>query len=197
MHMKVSIVFGSPRKNGNTASLLKVFMEELVKSGAELDYFDVYEKNIAGCRACLQCQKDKSRAYCVVDDDMQPIIESVAGCDILVIAAPIYCWGLPGPVKTVFDRFIYSFCKYYGDDPHGPALLAGKKLALLTTCGYPVEKGADLYEQSMKRIAKHCALEYAGMLAERHRNLKEPFMNEEKEEHARAFARALLNEGSV
>ena len=190
--MKFTLIFGSPRKSGNTASLLSSFMDELKSKGAEIDYFDVYEKNIAGCRACLQCQKDKTKASCVIDDDMQPIIASVADCDVLVVAAPIYCWGIPGPVKTVFDRFIYAFCKHYGDDPFGPALLQGKRLALVTTCGYPVEKGADLYEQSMQRIAKHCKLEYAGMLAERQRNLKEPFMNSEKEEHARAFARSLL-----
>ena len=190
--MKITIIFGSPRKKGNTASLLSPFMDELKKAGAELEYFDVYEKSIAGCRACLQCQGDKTRPYCVVEDDMQPIIASVTESNILVIAAPIYCWGMPGPVKTVFDRFIYAFCKYYGDDPYGPALLAGKRLALLTTCGYPVEKGADLYEESMKRIAKHCRLEYAGMLAERQRNLKEPFMNAEKEQHAREFARTLI-----
>lgn len=190
--MKFTIIFGSPRKQGNTASLLKVFREELEKKGAATELYDVYEKNISGCRACLGCQADKSRAYCVVGDDMQPIIESIAACDVLVVAAPIYCWGLPGPVKTAFDRLIYSFCKYYGDDPHGPSIFEGKKLALLTTCGYPPEKGADLYEQSMKRIAKHCRLAYAGMLAERHRNLKEPFMNAEKEENARAFALSLL-----
>ncbi len=190
--MKVTVIFGSPRKNGNTASLLKPFMDELGKAGAEIDYYDVYEKNIAGCRACLQCQQDKSRAYCVLKDDMQPLLVSASSADIIVIAAPIYCWGLPGPVKTVLDRFIYAFCKYYGDDPFGPALLKGKHLAFISTCGYPVEKGTDLCQESIKRTAKHCKMEYAGMLAERQRNLKEAFMNEEKEEHARAFARTLL-----
>jgi multimeric flavodoxin WrbA len=192
MQMKVTVVFSSPRKKGNTAALLSPFMDELKMRGAEIDYYDVYEKNISGCRACLQCQKDTSRAMCVIEDDMQPILSSVSESELLVIAAPVYCWGLPGPVKTVLDRLIYAFCKYYGDDPHGPALLAGKKLALITTCGYPVEKGADLLEESMKRTAKHCKLSYAGMLAERQRNLKEPFMNEEKEEHARAFAKSLI-----
>ena len=190
--MKVTVIFGSPRKNGNTASLLKPFVDELRCAGAEVDVFDVYEKNIAGCRACLQCQKDKTRAYCVINDDMQPILESVAQSDVFVIACPIYCWGMPGPVKTAFDRLIYSFCKYYGDDPFGPALLRGKRLALITTCGYPVDKGADLFEDTMIRGGKHCKYDYAGMLAERQRNLKEAFMDEEKEAHAREFARSLL-----
>ncbi len=190
--MKATVIFGSPRKNGNTASLLAPFMDELEKAGAELEYFDVYEKNIADCRACLQCQRDMTRAYCVLNDDMQPLLASLSDADVLVLAAPIYCWGLPGPVKTVLDRFIYAFCKYYGDDPHGPALLRGKRLAFITTCGYPVDKGADLCEESLRRTAKHCKMDYAGMLAERQRNLKEPFMNAEKEEHARAFARSLM-----
>ena len=108
--MKVTVIFGSPRKNGNTASLLSHVMDELQKLGAGIEYYDVYEKTIAGCRACLQCQKDSSRAYCVVNDDMQPIIASVSESDIILVAAPIYCWGIPGPVKTVIDRLIYSFC---------------------------------------------------------------------------------------
>ena len=190
--MKVTVIFGSPRKKGNTAALVAPFMDELKKSGVEVDYYDVYEKNIAGCKACLACQKDNTRAYCVIDDDMQPILNSVAESEVFVIAAPIYCWGMPGPVKTAFDRLIYSFCKYYGGDPFGPALLKGKRLALITTCGYPVDKAVDLYEETMKRGGKHCKYGYAGILAERQRNLNEPFMDAEKEEHARAFARSLL-----
>ena len=191
--MKCTVVFGSPRKKGNTASLLSVVADELVKNGAELKIFDVYEKNIAGCKVCLACQKDKIRAYCAVRDDMTEIIDSVAESDLLIFASPIYEFHMPGPVKTSFDRMIYSFCKYYGDDPYGPALMQGKKLALITTCGYPVEKGCDLYEESMKRISKHCKLEYIGMLAERQRNLKEEFMNSEIESHAREFAGKLIH----
>lgn len=190
--MKATIIYGSPRKKGNTAALLAPFMEELKKNSVILDYFDVYEKNIAGCRACLGCQKDKTKISCVVQDDMQPVLNSMAESDLIIVAAPVYAWSAPAPVKAVIDRAIYASCKYYGDDPHGPALLKSKELALLTTCGYPVDKGADLYEEMMKRYCKHCGLTYVGMLAERQRNLKEAFMDEEKEKHARAFAKSLL-----
>ena len=40
--MKFTVIFGSPRKNGNTASLVAPFMDELKKNGAEIDYFDVW-----------------------------------------------------------------------------------------------------------------------------------------------------------
>lgn len=190
--MKATIIYGSPRKRGNTAALLVPFMDELQKNGVILDYFDVYEKKIAGCRACLGCQKDSEKVCCVIQDDMQPVLNSMAESDLIIIAAPVYAWSAPAPVKAVIDRAIYASCKYYGDDPHGPALFKGKRFALLTTCGYPVEKGADLYEEMMKRYCKHCGLTYTGMLAERQRNLKESFMNEEKEKHAREFARSFL-----
>ena len=190
--MKATIIYGSPRKRGNTAALLVPFMDELQKNGVILDYFDVYEKKIAGCRACLGCQKDSEKVCCVIQDDMQPVLNSMAESDLIIIAAPVYAWSAPAPVKAVIDRAIYASCKYYGDDPHGSALFKGKRFAVLTTCGYPVEKGADLYEEMMKRYCKHCGLTYTGMLVERQRNLKEPFMNEEKEKHAREFARSFL-----
>ncbi len=191
--MKCTIVFGSPRKKGNTASLLHPFIEELKSNGMKVDYYDVYEKGIQGCRACLRCQKDSKRVYCVIKDDMEPILSSMTESDLIVFAAPIYIWAAPAPVKAVVDRSVYASCKYYGDDPKGPALFSGKRVALITTCGYSIEKGADLYEEMMKRYCKHCDLTYAGMLAERQRNLKEPFMNEEKEAHARTFARELIS----
>lgn len=190
--MKFTIIFGSPRKNGNTASILAPFMDELKKNGAEIDYFDVYEKNIAGCRACLGCQYDKTKVSCVIKDDMQLILASMADADVIVYAAPVYIWSAPAPVKAVIDRSVYASCKYYGDDPHGPSLFKGKKVALITTCGYPVEKGADIFEDQMKRYCKHCGPSYAGMLAERQRNLKDAFMDEEKEMRARTFAKKLL-----
>lgn len=190
--MKFTIIFGSPRKNGNTAALLEPFMDELKAHGVEMDYFDVYEKNIAGCKACLACQHDKTKVSCVIWDDMQPVLASMAEADVVVFAAPVYIWSAPAPVKAVMDRSVYSTCKYYGDDPHGPALFKGKRVALITTCGYPVEKGADMFEDQMKRYCKHCGMTYAGMLAERQRNLKEQFMDSEKEMHARLFAKALL-----
>lgn len=168
-------------------------MDTLKGSGADIEYFDVYEKNIAGCMVCLECQKDKEHICCVIDDDMKPLLESLEGSELIVVAAPVYLWSAPAPVKAVLDRMVYSSCKYYGDDPHGPALLAGKKLAVITTCGYPVEKGADLYEEMMKRFCRHCGMVYAGMLAERHRNLKEPFMDSEKEARAAAFAEGFID----
>ncbi|MDD7362852.1 MAG: flavodoxin family protein [Peptoniphilus sp.] len=193
--MNYCIIFGSPRKRGNTANLLSVVMDELRDRDNEISYFDVYESDIAGCKACLGCQDDPDDICCVIQDDMQPILKAVADSDVVVIAAPVYVWSAPAPVKAVLDRLVYAGCKYYGDDPHGPSLYEGKKLALVTTCGYPVERGTDLFVEALRRFCKHTKMDYIGMLGERHRNLKEPFMDETKRRHAIAFADRLNDVG--
>ena len=191
--MRTMILFGSPRKKGNTFSLLRPFIDELEKNGSDVELLDVYESDIAGCKACFGCQKDKDRVYCIINDDMQPVLKAMEEADLIVVAAPIHSFGLPGPVKTAFDRSIYPFLKYYGDDPFGPSHFEGKTLAVITTCGYPVEKATPMLDDSMRLIAKHCKLNYAGMLAERQRSYRDEFMTEEKEAHAREFARKTID----
>ena len=121
---------------------------------------------------------------------MRILFDAIARCDLLVLASPIYSWYCTPPMKTVLDRMVYGMNNYYGERK-GPALWAGKSVAIITTCGYPVEKGADLFEEGIRRYCKHSQLVYCGMLAERHMGYGTVFMNAEKEGRARAFARKL------
>ena len=191
--MRTLILFGSPRKRGNTITLLRPFIDELEKNGSDVELLDVYESDIAGCKACFGCQKDKDRVYCIINDDMQPVLKAMEEADLIVVAAPIHSFGLPGPVKTAFDRSIYPFLKYYGDDPFGPSHFEGKTLAVITTCGYPVEVATPMLDESMRLISKHAKMRYAGLLAERQRSYKDVFMTEEKEARAREFARKVID----
>jgi len=194
--MKCCIIMGSPRKNGNTAKLLKPFVEELVKYGVEYELIWLYDKNIESCIACRACQTDWSIFGCKYDDDMQDIFDRVLACDMLVLATPIYSWYCTPPMKALIDRLVYGMNKYYGDEK-GPALWEGKKVALITTCGYRPEQGADLWENGIKRYCKHSKLQYIGMLAERDLGYQSVFMDKEKEKHARVFAEYLLRSNSL
>lgn len=124
---------------------------------------------------------------------MHLIFDAVMKSDLIVIASPIYSWYCTAPTKMVLDRLVYGMNKYYGDKK-GPSLWAGKGVALITTCGYKPEKGADLWEEGMKRYCRHSQLEYRGMLAERHLGYNTVFMDDGKAERARAFAEELLDE---
>ena len=158
----------SPRKNGNTAALLQPMIEEISAGGGESEVIHLYDQEVLPCLACRKCQEDWTIFGCVHKDDGQKIFD-----------------------KAILDRLVYGMNKYYGDQK-GPSLWAGKSLALVTTCGYRPEKGADLWEEGMKRYCKHSQLHYRGMLCERHLGYDTVFMDAEKEAHARAFAQELL-----
>jgi multimeric flavodoxin WrbA len=121
---------------------------------------------------------------------VQSIFDQILASDLIVLATPIYSWYCTPPMKALLDRLVYGMNKYYGDKK-GPALWAGKKLALLTTCGYRPEKGADLFQIGMERYGRHSQLNYMGMLAERDLGYQAVFMDEEKADHAREYARKL------
>lgn len=188
--MKSLILMGSPRKNGNTAALVKPFCEELAHAGHEAKTGWLYDMQISPCTACRTCQTNWSGFGCRIKDDLSPVFDSIQSSDLLVLATPIYSWYCTPPMKALLDRLVYGMNKYYGEQK-GPSLWAGKQVALITTCGYPPEKGADLWEAGMRRYCKHSQLRYAGMLAEHDPGYHSAFMDEEKAEHARAFAQQL------
>jgi len=189
--MKFSILMGSPRKEGNTQAILVPFMDELKALGHEEDLFWLTDMDIKGCIACRACQKDWSIFGCKLSDDMQQIFDSVLAADSIILACPIYCWYCTAPMKAALDRLMYGMNKYYGEEK-GPSIWAGKHLSIITTCGYKPEKGADLFEEGIKRYCKHSALIYDGMLAERDLGYKAVFMDDEKAKHAKEFAHFLV-----
>lgn len=103
------------------------------------------------------CQRDWEHPACVLRDDMQPIFESVLSADLLLLASPIYSWYCTAPLKAALDRMVYAMNKYYGDQGRGPSLWRGRAVAAVTTCGYRPERGADLWEEGLRRYCKQLA----------------------------------------
>lgn len=185
--MKICILFSSPRKDGNTASLLTPFRERMEEAGHTCTQLDLYDMDLLPCLACRGCQKDWTVPGCVRSDDMDEVFSAVLESDMILLASPIYAWYCTAPLKAALDRMVYALNKYYGDEK-GPSIWKGRKVAIITTCGYRPEKGADLWEEGMKRYCRHSGLEYTGMLAERHLGYDTVFMDKEKSRHARDFA---------
>ncbi len=102
-----------------------------------------------------------------------------------------YSWYCTPPMRALLDRLVYGMNKFYGKT-RGPALWAGKPVALLMPCGYRPEKGCGLFEEGMRRCCKHSGLRHLGSHAERHLGYDTVFMDEGKEVRTRAFARDLL-----
>ena len=193
--MKTYILMASPRREGNTAALVAPFMDELKSAGHEAEMVWLYDKDIQPCLACRVCQKDWTKFGCVRQDDVPEIFDKILDADLIVFATPIYCWYCTAPMKALMDRLVYGMNKYYGDEK-GPALWAGKAVASITTCGYRPERGADLWEEGLKRYCKHSGLQYIGQIAERHLGYDTEFMDAEKEARARKFAQMVLEQAA-
>ena len=126
----------------------------------------------------------------MIDDGLRAVFPEIMKAELIVLASPVYSWYCTPPMKALLDRCVYAMNKYY-DEP-GPSIWQGKEVALITTCGYPPEKGADLLEEGIRRYCRHSRLKYRGMLVERHMGYDIPFMDDAKADRARNFARGLL-----
>ena len=113
--MKAIILNASPRKNWNTAQLLKAAQKGAEEAGAETEYIDLYDLNFTGCRSCLLCKrKDGERCKCFWKDDLSPLLDRVFAADVLLIGSPIYL----GDTTSQFHAFVerLHFCMLSYDD---------------------------------------------------------------------------------
>ena len=189
--MKCTVLMGSPRKQGNTACALKILTDEMENAGVQCRVVDLYEENPAPCLGCKCCQ-DAEDFGCVQNDSLIHIYDEIADSDLLLLASPIYCWFCTAPMKAAMDRLIYATNKFYGSSGKKYMLLKGKSLAALATCGYPAEKGSDIWEDGLRRWCKHGKMNYFGMLTLRDFGGEAPFMTKAYEEQTRTFVCELL-----
>jgi multimeric flavodoxin WrbA len=88
--MKVVAFNGSPRKDGNTATLIRHVLNELEKEGIETETMQIGGKSIHGCTACMKCFENKDRK-CVMDKDIvNDCIEKMVEANGIILASPTY-----------------------------------------------------------------------------------------------------------
>jgi len=122
---RVTILYGSPRKNGNSATLGKELGRALREYGIVPDEFYLHGLNASPCSACDGCQRSEEFA-CIVKDGMIDVLLSAASSDYLILAAPIYNFTFSAQLKIFLDRS-YSLWK-----PEG-SVMNGKKIVLILT----------------------------------------------------------------
>jgi multimeric flavodoxin WrbA len=102
--MKVVAFNGSPRKDGNTASLIRHVLTELEKEGIETETVHIGGKSIHGCIACMKCFENKDKK-CVIDNDIvNDCIEKMFEADGIILASPTYFADLTPELKALIDR---------------------------------------------------------------------------------------------
>ncbi len=94
-------IYGSPRKGGNTDTLRDEALKGAKEAGATVDSLRVCDFNIPPCRGCHDCSRE---GICVIKDDMQEVYPRLLDADIVILASPIYFYGVTGWTKALIDR---------------------------------------------------------------------------------------------
>lgn len=160
--MKILMLQGGARKNGNTAYVLNLVAEELKKRGHEVSTIYLHGKNLNGCMGCGACKKKPDEIGCVQTDDVNPVLEEMLVSDAIVFSSPLYFWGVNAQLKAVIDRM---FSLYSGmRTPEHKSLLSGKKQALIMTGGGPHDNNAECAFIAFKRMTPYLKTTLAGEL---------------------------------
>ena len=103
--MKVLMINGSPKANGNTAAALAEMEKIFAEEGVEVETIQVGHQSVRGCVACNGCAR---AGKCVFDDVVNELAAKFEAADGLVVASPVYYASANATLTAVLDRLFYS-----------------------------------------------------------------------------------------
>jgi multimeric flavodoxin WrbA len=194
MAKKIMVLSGSPRKNGNTNTVVGWFVEGAKAAGAEVEVIDVTKLKSTnnGCIACLGCQKS-DKYECVVQDEAQPVIARIPSADVVVFATPTYFFGPSAQLKSVLDR-MYSLIKFNSAKGRYDHNLARLKFAVIATAGGSIEPGLRFIEETFRVVAAFTGAQFDSLLVPNASMYQETIkQDEELKKSAKAFGQKLAS----
>ena len=102
--MKIIVLNGSPkRERSDTLHITRAFLDGMNEAvHQEVHTIHVIDKHIEYCTGCFSCMRNGGT--CVHDDDMRDILNEILDSDLLIWSFPLYCYGMPAPLKALLDR---------------------------------------------------------------------------------------------
>lgn len=118
---KVIILNASPRKNFNTAKMLKEAQKGAESVGAEVEYINLIDLNYKGCISCFACKRKGSttNGLCAYKDDLRPILDKIINSDAVIIGSPIYYSFPTGMFRNLLERMLFAAGTYMKDEKTG------------------------------------------------------------------------------
>jgi len=137
--MKIIAFNGSPRKEWNTATMLKKALEGAASQGAETELIHLYDLNYKGCISCFACKEKGGKSYgkCAVRDDLKPIFKKIEAADALIFGSPIYLGNITGQMQSFLERLVFPYLTY--TDPPEPLFPKKISTGFIYTMGMPEE----------------------------------------------------------
>lgn len=140
--MKVLVFNGSPkREKSDTMHITGAFLEGMRQaSDIEVSTIATIDKHIEYCTGCFFCMKNGGK--CIHEDDMNDILERILDSDLLIFSFPLYCYGMPAPLKAMMDRTLplssMAMQKVGERYEHvGQADFSHLRYVMICGCGFP------------------------------------------------------------
>jgi len=133
--MRILAINGSPRKKGNTATLLEQALKGAASKGAKTLLVQLSRLKFTGCVSCFACKRRKGKSYgrCKIKDDLTKVLVGIEKADALILGSPIYFGTTTAATRAFLERLLFPWLAY--TDP--PSSVFPKKIrtGLIYTMG--------------------------------------------------------------
>ncbi len=140
--MKIMVLNGSPKgEKSDTMCITKAFlsgMEDVCEN--EIRIVNVIDSHIEYCTGCFSCMRNGGE--CIHKDDMKGLLEEVLRSELIIFSFPLYCYGMPAPLKAFIDRILplSSMAMQKVGDRYmhvGQADFSNLRYLMVCGCGFP------------------------------------------------------------
>jgi multimeric flavodoxin WrbA len=140
-HPKIVALYGSPRRKGNTAALLKKAVEGARDGGADVEEIVLRDLKLSPCLEIYGCLQT---GECAIKDDFQKVRDKILAAEGLMLASPVFFYTVSAHTKILMDRFQSLWVKKYWVDKTSPEQQTNTRKGLFISAG--ATKGKKLFD---------------------------------------------------
>ena len=144
---KIAAIYGSPRRKGNTATLLSRAVQGARDSGARVEEIVLRDLKISPCLEIYACKKD---GRCAIKDDFHPVVDQILSAKGLMLASPIFFYTVSAHTKILMDRCQSLWVKKYWIDKVPFGQWAPKRKGFFISVG--ATKGKKLFDGTLLTV---------------------------------------------
>lgn len=146
-HPKIIAIYGSPRRKGNTAALLKKAVEGARDAGADVEEIVLRDLKLSPCLEIYGCLQ---AGECAIKDDFQDVRDKILNARGLILASPVFFYTVSSHTKILMDRFQSLWVKKYWVDKTASGTQAFRRKGLFISAG--ATKGKKLFDGMLLTI---------------------------------------------
>jgi multimeric flavodoxin WrbA len=144
---RIVAVYGSPRRRGNTATLLQQAVAGAREAGAQVDEIVLRDLKMSACLEIYSCQQD---GECRIQDDFQGVREKVLAAAGLMLASPVFYYAVSAHTKILMDRFHSLWVKKHWVDAGRAPAPAVRRQGLFISAG--ATRGRRLFDGTLLSV---------------------------------------------